>query len=309
MITLYYPEIPKEQKLVATTGFFDGVHLGHQQILKTIAAEAKRQNKKSCLITFWPHPRVVLGQDAESLRMLTPIEEKISLVAKLGIDYFYLIPFTQNFALSTSTQFFEDVLINKVNISQLYVGYNHRFGHNAQAGFDEIKSLGEKNNIEVFKIEAISNGNQKLSSTTIRQALESGDIATANEMLGYSYRISGRVVHGNQIGRTIGFPTANIQTDVYKLVPKNGVYAVRVVLNKKTYKGMLNIGLRPTFSNTEKPIIEVNIFDFDGDIYDETISVDFVYHVRNEVPFESKEKLKLQLQRDEIEIRHLLANE
>ena len=305
MITLNYPDIPAEKKLVAATGFFDGVHIGHQSILYNIASAAKIQNKKSCIVTFWPHPRVVLGKDAETLRLLTTIDEKTKIISNLGIDYFYLIPFTQQFAQLSSKHFFEKFLVAPIDISQLYVGYDHRFGHNARAGFDEIKKTGKNFGIDVFKIDAVSCGNEKISSTIIRKLLENGDIEKANSMLGYDYCLQGIVVRGNQIGRTIGFPTANIQPNAYKMLPKNGVYAVTVKIKNAEYCGMLNIGLRPTLNNTEKSVIEVNIFDFDEDIYDITISVEFVKRIRDERPFASLDLLKNQLKQDALTIRKI----
>ncbi|MDR1553994.1 MAG: bifunctional riboflavin kinase/FAD synthetase [Prevotellaceae bacterium] len=305
MITLNYPEIPAEKQLVAATGFFDGVHTGHQTVLRNVAVEAKKQNKKSCVVTFWPHPRVVLGKDAETLRLLTTIDEKTEIISKLGINYFYLIPFTQKFSQLSPKQFFQNILINKVDISQLYIGYNHHFGHNARAGFDEIKKIGKRFNVDVFKTEAISCENQKISSTSIRHLLETGDIENANAMLGYDYCIRGIVVRGNQIGRTLGFPTANIQPNAYKMIPRNGVYAVTVKIKNLEYKGMLNIGLRPTLNNTEKSVIEVNIFDFDEDIYDITISVKILKRIRDERFFASLELLKDQLKQDELTVRKI----
>ncbi|MDR1199090.1 MAG: bifunctional riboflavin kinase/FAD synthetase [Prevotellaceae bacterium] len=305
MITLNYPEIPAEKKLVAATGFFDGVHMGHQVILHNIAGEAKRQNTKSCVITFWPHPRVVLDKDAETLRLLTTIDEKAEIISKIGIDYFYLIPFTQKFSQLSPMQFFENILVGKAGISQLHMGYNHHFGHNARAGFDEISKIGKKFNVDVFKTDAISYENQKISSTNIRRLLETGDIEKANAMLGYDYCIQGIVVHGNRIGRKLGFPTANIQPNAYKMIPENGVYAVTVKIKNIEYRGMLNIGLRPTLNNTEKSVIEVNIFDFDEDIYDITISVRILKRIRNERFFASLDLLKNQLKQDESTIRKI----
>lgn len=307
MITLNYPEIPAEKKLVATTGFFDGVHAGHQAVLRKIVSEAEQQNKKSCVITFWPHPRVVLGKDAEILRLLTTIDEKMEIISKLGINYFYLIPFTQKFSLLSPKQFFKNILIDKIDIFQLYTGYNHHFGHNARAGFDEIKKTGRKFNVDVFKTDEICCGNNKISSTNVRKLLEAGDIETANAMLGYNYCLQGIVVRGNQIGRTLGFPTANIQPNAYKLIPQNGVYAVRVKIKNLEYEGMLNIGLRPTLNNTEKSVIEVNIFDFNEDIYDITISIRILKRIRDEKFFASLDLLKNQLQQDESAIRKIFA--
>lgn len=305
MITLNYPDIPVEKKLVAATGFFDGVHIGHQTVLRNIVSKAKEQNKKSCIVTFWPHPRIVLSKDAESLRLLTTIDEKRKIISTLGIDYFYLIPFTQKFSQLSPKQFFENILINTIDISQLYVGYNHRFGRNARAGFDETMKLGKKFDIDIFKIDAVSCDNEKISSTGIRQLLETGDIENANSMLGYNYGLQGVVVHGNQIGRTLGFPTANIQPNAYKMLPKNGVYAATVKIKNSEYCGMLNIGLRPTLNNTEKSVIEVNIFDFDEDIYDITISVQLVKRIRDEHPFASLDILKEQLKQDALGIRKI----
>ncbi|MDR1347540.1 MAG: bifunctional riboflavin kinase/FAD synthetase [Prevotellaceae bacterium] len=305
MITLNYPEIPAEKRLVAATGFFDGVHMGHRAILQNIAEEARRQNTKSCIVTFWPHPRVVLGKDAEILRLLTTIDEKMEIISKLGIDYFYVIPFTQKFSQLSPMQFFENILIGKVGISQLYMGYNHHFGHNARAGFDEISKIGKKLNVDIFKTDAISYENQKISSTNIRRLLEAGDVEKANAMLGYDYCIQGIVVHGNQIGRTLGFPTANIQPNAYKMIPENGVYAGIVKIKNLEYRGMLNIGLRPTLNNTEKSVIEVNIFDFDEDIYDITISVRILKRIRDERFFASLDLLKAQLKQDESTIRKI----
>ena len=287
-------KIPKSNFNIATIGSFDGIHLGHKKILQTITKAAKKNNGKSILITFWPHPRYVLKKNND-FKLLTSLDEKIKIFEENKIDILYVIDFSISFSKVSANNFVKNILLDKLKTNCILIGYNNNFGRNRKGN---IKYLEENKNI--FDIDIISIPKQSvdkisISSTKIREYLNNGKIKSANQLLGREYSINGKVVRGNGIGRKINFPTANIEIDESKkLLPKNGVYAVEVILNKKTYLGMLNIGYNPTIEN-EKKTIEVNIFKFSEDIYNNKISISFIKRIRNEKKFKNLNELKKQL--------------
>nr|WP_319400196.1 bifunctional riboflavin kinase/FAD synthetase [uncultured Carboxylicivirga sp.] len=295
----------KAKHPVVTIGMFDGVHTGHRQLLAQLVEKAKLLNGEAVVITFWPHPRMVLNQDKENLRFLTSPEERTILFSQLGIDHLLLIPFTKELANHTSEEFVKQFLVDKIGIHHLLMGYNHRFGKDRESRFEKYIELAEKYNFGISRVEAVETAGLKTSSTDIRNHLLHGDIQKANQILGYHYLLSGRVMGGQQLGRRIGYPTANIEVnESFKLIPPDGVYACSVHVEGKKYGGMLNIGFRPTVNhNVDHRSLEVHIFDFNRDIYSEEIQVEFLQRVRNEMKFENVEALIEQLKRDEQSIR------
>ena len=308
MQTFYYPNIPADFSPVATTGFFDGVHQGHRAVLDKLKEVAAKYQKPSCVVTFWPHPRMVLNKETESLFLLTSLNEKKELLEKEGIDYLCIVPFTTDFARITSHTFFNDYLKEKLRVTHLVIGYDHHFGHNREAGYEAIERLGNKYDISVEKVEASKLDMVSVSSTKIRTILSEGNVSLANAYLGYSYRLTGRVVEGMRIGHQLGFPTANIQLDEpLKLIPKVGVYAVMATVNGSSrYKGMMNIGSRPTISDDFRISIEVHLFDFDHNIYGANIEVECVERTRDELKFGSMEELSEQLKADSKVVSYVL---
>ncbi len=292
---------------ILTIGVFDGVHLGHLKVLERLKEIAKEKDGESVVLTLWPHPRIVLDKDVESLRLLNNIVEKEFLLSKTGIDHLIIIPFTKEFSELTACEFIEEYLVKKINVKHLVVGYNHQFGKDRKAGYEFLNECAKKFGFSIEKLNAKLVDNDKVSSTKIRKFLISGNLDIANNYLGYEYFISGNVVEGNQIGRKIGFPTANIKIpEPYKQVPKDGVYAVRVKLNGNSYYGMLNIGSRPTIESTlRSKNIEVHILGFDKKIYNQTVTVSFIKRMRDEKKFNGLEELKQQLEKDKIEIKQL----
>ena len=286
---------------VVTTGTFDGVHVGHQTILTRLIETAKQYNGESVLLTFSPHPRIVLSKDSD-IKLLQSLEEKVNALDKMGLDHLIIHPFTLEFAKTSSMEFIRDILKKNIGASQLVIGYDHHFGRNREGSFKHLKASSKKYGFDVEEIPAQDVDNIHVSSTKIRKALSLGDIKTANAYLSRPFSIIGQVMHGEKIGRSIGFPTANIQVDdSHKLIPLNGVYAVDVFLKDTStvYKGMLNIGFKPTLDDAAQNLsIEVHIINFEGDIYNEKIRVDFKERIRDEKQFKSLEELKEQLQKD-----------
>jgi riboflavin kinase / FMN adenylyltransferase len=290
---------------VATVGVFDGVHHGHWGILQRLVSSAREKNCESVVITFNPHPRLVLG-NASDVKLLQSLDEKLERFGEAGVDAVLVIPFDKSFAGIDSSDFIKSVLVDTVKASKVITGHDHMFGHGRQGDFALIEELGRKYDFEVEQVAAIEHCGRMVSSSAIRIALLQGDMELANCMLGYTYSLKGKVVRGNQLGKLIGFPTANIQLpDPYKLIPANGVYASYVKWNDNIFKGMSNIGTRPTI-DANRLTIEVNIFDFDEEIYTETITLYFVHRTRDEKKFGGLEQLKEQLFNDREEVIHLL---
>lgn len=291
---------------VVTSGTFDGVHLGHQKILNRIREIARSIQGETVLITFWPHPRLVLYPDEHNLRLLSTFEEKTKMLRQFGIDHLITIPFTQEFSQMSSQEFIQKVLIDAIQTKKLVIGYDHRFGKNREGSFEYLKINSTTFGFELEEISRQDVEEIAVSSTKIRKALESGDVKTAESCLGRPYELNGLVIKGQQIGRSIGFPTANIHIpNDYKLIPKDGVYAVEASVDGTLYKAMLNIGNRPTVDGTKKTV-EANLFDFQGDLYDKQITVYFHEFLREERKFESLEALKNQLFQDQKAARSLL---
>ena len=283
---------------IVTIGTFDGVHLGHQAIFNKMREDAKKIKGYTVVITFYPHPRIVLGLDSKNLRFINTQERKINRIEETGIDFLVIVPFTKEFASLSSEEFINDLLVEKVNPVKIVTGYDHHFGKDREGGFELLRKMGEKHGFQVEKVEAQIVNDLKVSSTRVRKLLEAGKVKAANSFLGYEYSITGKVVKGQSIGRDMGFPTANIEvSDEYKLIAAVGVYACRVEYMGKFYKGMSNIGFRPTIDHGDLTI-EVNIFEFDQQIYSEEITIYFVDRMRDEHKFESIDALKAQLVKD-----------
>ncbi len=283
---------------VVTVGTFDGLHVGHQQIIKRMKEIAAENNGDTILVTFDPHPRLVLNSNPSPLKFISTQKKKQLLLEKFGIDNKIIIPFTKEFAATSSEVFIKDYLVDKLHVKKLIVGYDHHFGKNREGNYNQLKKLGEKYGFEVEEVPAQFVGDVAVSSTKIRKALCDGDVVKANKMLGYKYSITGKVIPGNKIGRTIGFPTANIDIDdEYKLICLGGVYACQVEVDGNIYKGMGNIGTRPTVG-INGLVTEVHIFDFDQDIYDKEITISFIDRIRDEQKFHNLDALKEQLNKD-----------
>jgi riboflavin kinase/FMN adenylyltransferase len=291
---------------IVTTGTFDGVHLGHLAILKKMIEDAREVDGETVVITFYPHPRIVLHIDSSNLKFISTQKRKIERLEAVGIDNLIIIEFTKAFSRTSSESFIKDYIVDPIKPYKLVVGYDHHFGKNRIGDFKLLYDLGQKFDFKVERLPAQDVENIAVSSTKIRKALETGDVAKANKLLGYSYSICGKVVRGNQVGRRIGFPTANLETpDEYKLITAGGVYACRVNHNGNLYDGMGNIGVRPTVADGELTI-EVNIFDFDQEIYDQEITILFIDRIRDEQKFAGLEELKSQLEKDKENVIRLL---
>ncbi len=285
---------------VVTIGTFDGVHLGHQKILNRLGEIAKDIDGETVLVSFWPHPRMVLNPDNHNIRLLSTFEEKIDLLNEQGIHHLVSIPFTKSFSQTSSQQFVEDILIKKIGTEKLVIGYDHRFGRGREGGFEHLKANQDKYGFELEEISRQDIDNNGVSSTKIRNALETGDLSTAKSFLGRPYELRGIVVKGQQIGRSIGFPTANISVPhPYKLIPMDGVYVVEVEWEDVRREGVMNIGKRPTL-NGQNQTVEVHVFDFEGNLYGKPLKVYFHQFLRGEKKFESLESLKSQIEKDKL---------
>lgn len=286
---------------VAATGFFDGVHLGHRQVIGQMCAIAREKGEESMVVTFWPHPRSVLQQDADRLRLLTSLQEKRERCLACGVDRFEVLPFTRAFSRLSAEEFVRDYLVGKLGVTTLILGYDHRLGHDRFESPQQMMETVARCGVEPVRVEAFFGGTdtQAISSTQIRRVLFDGDVAAANAMLGYRYRLCGAVVAGNRIGRTLGFPTANMQLyEPLKLVPGNGVYAVWTDVLGKRFKGVCNIGTRPTVGLGNARTIESHILDFNEDIYGLDLRIEFFARLRDECRFDSLDALKAQLRLD-----------
>lgn len=285
---------------VVTLGIFDGVHKGHWELLKLLVARARSAGGESVAITFKPHPRLVLSANRDGLSFLTTFDEKVMLLEGSGIDHLIVIDFNEHIRNMGACEFIGDILVGKIGIKHLVVGYDHHFGKGREGDFVTISECAEKYGFTVEKVDEVHSGNVIISSTAIREALLKGRIEEANKLLGYCYSLSGIVVHGRSIGLAIGFPTANIEpSDRYKLIPADGVYAVEVEIKGQFMKGMLSIGSNPTVN--EDPLlrsVEVHIFDLNRDLYGETIKVSFRYRLRDEIKFDSISRLVRQMELD-----------
>lgn len=293
---------------VVTSGTFDGVHLGHQKILHRLHEIAKRNNGESVVITFWPHPRMILKPNDISLKLLNTFEEKADLLRQQNIDHLIRIPFTKEFSQITSQDFVTKILVDNIGTKKLVIGYDHRFGKNREGSFEQLKVNGPTYGFDVEEIPPQDIDHVTVSSSKIRKALEDGDIDAATHFLGRPYSISGRVVKGDKLGRVLGFPTANIDLDSHdKLIPVEGIYAVKVIYEKNEYGGMLYIGTRPTVDGSKRSI-EVNIFQFEKEIYGESLHVSFIKLLRMDSKFQDLQSLKEQLHKDKEDAQKALGN-
>jgi len=286
-----------QQPSVVTIGTFDGVHIGHRKLLDRLINDAKLLNLKATVLTFFPHPRMVLQQDAD-IKLLNTIEEKIKILEKIGLDNLIIYPFTQEFSRLSATEFVQKILVNGLNSKKIIIGYDHRFGRNRNADIKDLITFGKTFGFKVDEIPAQEIDEVSVSSTKIRKALETGDISTANLYLGYEYMLTGMVKKGKGLGRQLNFPTANLHIEEsYKLIPQNGVYVVKSEINNTVVYGMMNIGFNPTVSGTEKSI-EIHFFDFDQNLYDQKLQIDIIDRIRDEHKFDSVDQLKAQLEID-----------
>jgi riboflavin kinase/FMN adenylyltransferase len=293
--------LPIFKNAVITIGTFDGVHFGHQQILSLMKSAAKQVNGETVIITFHPHPRKIIGANKAPIYLLNTLDEKINLLEKYGIDHLVIIPFTEKFAQQSAEDYIADFLVNTFHPHTIIIGHDHRFGKDRIGDFQLLEDKAIKSGYQVKEIPGYMLNDVTISSTKIREALLNGDIEKAHDLLSYDYYFTGKIVKGNQLGRTIGYPTANIQMmDENKLIPCNGVYSVLVSnenLKINQLGGMMNIGNRPTVDGNERTI-EVNLFNFDESIYDETLTITLKKYLRSEEKFSGLDKLKIQLEKD-----------
>jgi riboflavin kinase/FMN adenylyltransferase len=294
---------------VVTLGIFDGVHLGHRSLLDYLVKRAHDEKGESVVITFYPHPRLVLSKNRTDFTFLTSLEEKITLLEKTGTDHLIVIPFSREFSNIEACKFIEDVLIKRIGIRHLIVGFNHHFGRKGEGNYNTIKQCAELFDFIVEQVPPVQAKGGIISSSLIREALLNGQLEEANTLLGYEYFMNGTIVEGKRLGRTIGFPTANIKPDyAHKLIPKDGVYAVEVHFDDMRHPGMLSIGYNPTVNMGSDPrTIEVNIFNFKGDIYGSHICTVFRYRIRDEIKFDNLAQLTAQLEIDKMKTLQLLA--
>ena len=287
-----------EKESILTIGTFDGVHIGHNKILTKLVEESKKNNLSSLIMTFFPHPRMVL-QKSQEIKMIDTIDEKIHLFEKTGVDNLIIQPFDENFSKIRAKEFVEEILVKKLKIKHIIIGYDHRFGKDREASVDDLKKFGLNYMFTVEEIAAQEIHSIAISSTKIRNAILKGEIKKCNEYLGRNFMLTGEVVHGDGLGKKIYFPTANIEIpETYKIIPKNGVYLVKAIINSEIYFGMMNIGVRPTIGGKNKSL-EIHFFNFKDNIYNKTISVEIICKIRDEEEFSSIDELKIQLKKDE----------
>ncbi|MBU2652265.1 MAG: bifunctional riboflavin kinase/FAD synthetase [Bacteroidetes bacterium] len=292
---------------IVTVGTFDGVHSGHRKIFRRMKELAAKSGGETVVVTFHPHPRLVVSTDHRNLRFINTIERKYELIAETGIHHLVIIPFTKEFSMQSSEEFIRNYLISKIGLQQLVIGYDHHFGRDREGDILMLNKMGKQYGFSVEEVPAHYVHNIPVSSTQIRNALKLGDLKLANELLGYDYSITGKVVHGKKIGRAMGFPTANIDLkDEYKIISAVGVYACRAYIDGKFYKGMGNIGYRPTVDHGDLTV-EIHIFDYNRDIYGEKISIYFIERIRDEIKFPNLEALRQQLIKDRSQVERLIG--
>ncbi|MEJ7691443.1 bifunctional riboflavin kinase/FAD synthetase [Daejeonella sp.] len=304
-------EFSKINNAVVTIGTFDGVHIGHQKIISRLQEIARQKNGETVILTFFPHPRMILHPEDKAIKLITTMQEKAHRLEKLGIDHLIITPFTRDFSNLSPQEYISKVLVDKIGTKQLVIGYDHRFGKDREGGLEHLQKFSSDFGFEVEEIPEQDINDVAVSSSKIRNAILSGDVKTATDFLGYPFHLTGKVIKGDQIGRTLGFPTANLFVEeTYKLIPADGIYAVNVQINSvgddtKCLDGMAYIGHRPTINGMTHNI-EVNIFDFDQDIYGSTIRINFLNYIRGDEKFTSLEALKVQLAKDEEAVRSIL---
>ena len=301
------PQFKSSESIAITIGTFDGVHVGHKRILERLSKNAQKIGAKSMVLTFFPHPRMILQKDSE-IKLLNTLSEKQQILSELGIDYLIVHPFTKAFSRLTALEFVRDLLVDKLHAKSIIIGYDHRFGRNRRASIEELKGFGNTFDFEVEEISAQEIDEVSVSSTKIRNSLMGGDIQTANAYLGYAYMLSGKIIKGKGLGKVMDFPTANIKiVEPYKLIPQNGVYIVRCKLGKRIIFGMMNIGYNPTVSGTTQSL-EVHLLNINENLYDQLITIYLLKKIRDEVKFNSLKELKNQLIRDKNETIEFIAH-
>jgi riboflavin kinase/FMN adenylyltransferase len=300
-------EFTPVKNAVVTIGTFDGVHIGHRKIISRIKELATTLGGETVILTFFPHPRMILHPEDENIKLITTIAEKAELLKQLGVDHLIITPFSRDFSNQSPEGYIRDVLVNKIGTKKIVIGYDHRFGKDRQGGLKDLLAQAPVYGFEVIEIPEQDINDVAISSTRIRTALLSGNINIANECLGYPFFITGKVIRGDQLGRTLGYPTANLMVEErYKLIPSDGIYAVKVNVEGKEYKGMAYIGHRPTVNGMTRNI-EVNIFDFSADIYNKELRMEFLHFVREDIKFASLEELVVQLGKDKEDVLALLV--
>ena len=305
-------EFLKISNAVVTIGTFDGVHFGHQKIISRLLEVARQKKGESVILTFFPHPRMILHPEDKAIKLISTISEKAERLEKMGIDHLILTPFTRDFSNLSPQEYIRNILVEKIGTKHIVIGYDHRFGKDREGGLEHLQKFAGDFGFEVEEIPEQDINDVAVSSTKIRNAIQSGDVKTANEFLGYPFQVTGKVIKGDQIGRSLGYPTANLFVEeTYKLIPADGIYAVSVDINpskeqSKSFKGMAYIGHRPTINGMTHNI-EVNIFDFNEDIYGDIIRINFIDYVRGDAKFDSLDSLKAQLAKDEKAVRSILV--
>lgn len=298
-------EYKPSRESIVTIGTFDGVHIGHRKIITDMVAKGEKENLLSILLTFFPHPRMVLQKDS-NIKMIDTINEKKKIFKKLGVEVLIIQPFTKDFSRMSAIKFTRDILVNSLKVSKLMIGYDHRFGQNREATVKTLKSFGLDYNFKVDEIPAQDIESISVSSTKVRKAIRSGDFKLVNKFLSRPFNLSGKIIKGDELGRKIGYPTANLKIfEKYKLKPQNGVYLTRTKLKKQTYFGMMNIGIRPTISAKNNQI-ETHLFDFNGNLYGHEMTLEILEKIREEKKFKSIEKLKIQLDVDKKHCQKLI---
>ena len=298
-------EFSSINKTILTIGTFDGVHLGHQKVLERLTNSAKENKLESTVLTFFPHPRTILNPN-KPLKLINSVKERTKLLNRSKVDNLIIHPFDKNFSELDPEKYVFEILVKKLKAKIILIGYDHKFGKNRTADITDLKIYGKKYGFKVIEIKAKEISNIAISSTKIRKAISEGNISTVKKYLGYDFSLSGKIVHGKSIGRTLGFPTANIEVkEEYKLLPKNGVYLIQSFINHNKYFGMMNIGIKPTIKESSKTI-EVNFFDFEGDLYHKNIEVNIKKFIRDEIKFDSLELLKSQIQKDKINCNSII---
>lgn len=308
-MAIYYStdDLPAFNNAALTIGTFDGVHMGHQVILKEVVNHAKENNGESILLTFEPHPRKLLFPD-QRIEIITPLDKKLELINAIGIKHIVVVPFTHEFAKMSAREYVSDFLVKEFQPQSIVIGYDHHFGNDRKGNIALLNEMKREFGFNVVEISAQLIDNATVSSTKVRKALKEGQVSEAKQMLGRSYSLLGNVKQGAQLGRTIGYPTANIQPlHNEQIIPANGVYAVKVVYNNSEYTGMLNIGFKPTVANDTKLSIEVNIFNFSEDIYGRELEIIFIERLRQEQKFGSIDELQEQLKKDELQAKKILG--
>lgn len=305
---VYLNEVERVPNTVLTVGTFDGVHAGHRVLMNTVLRKAEERNARSVIVTFDPHPREIINPGDAGIKLLTTLQERREVLEELGIDTLLVIPFDRDFSLLTAEEFIRDIIYTKVGVSEFVIGYDHHFGRDREGTIETVERLGKKLDFEAYVVSKQEVGDQTVSSTAIRNAISiDGDMQKAAKMLQRWYRISGTVIHGDKRGKEIGFPTANIHLlDERKIIPRQGVYAVKATVEGKQWGGMMNIGVRPTFEGGQQTL-EVHLFDFSENIYGKTIEIQFVERIRDEKEFEGVEQLIEQLNKDKSSAQKILA--